>query len=371
MDILSPTLPWLLLFVHCVRCMALQGSPAAARAWLARWQTEHVGQLQYHSGTPTYRNGTVVAESRIPRLVLSTVANVTEAFTNWGHNLNSIREFSPEYHHLVFDDTDCESFLAACCSEDERLAFQLVKTGTQKNNVFIALFMRDIGGVTIEQDSKLIAPLAHVIPPWAAYAISPYPCGRSTIGCWDYGLLAAEPRTPVWVAYAQLVVHNVLRQAKFACERSKDGCKGFMGCVQDSTAMTPYEAAKNETLREYGCDMSPGPWKNERCAQATHSTLRCIATFEWTSVMKHSPCHNKAGARHRCIRPNENKPHYVSLPAAAQVYYRTPAGRVDGSSAPAYYAEHGCASAGLSAGAHGSGRGKAPGVPRPTSAGAG
>ena len=54
------------------------------------------------------------------------------------------------------------------------------------------------------------------------------------------------------------------------------------------------------------------------------------------------PTRDHAFDRHmrRCIRPNESRTHYVSIPAAAVHYYRTPDGKRDGSSAPAYFSKY-------------------------------
>lgn len=297
---------------------------------------EHKGSPQYHA--PSYASNPP-APSRIPRIALTTVGNITEAIKNWAPNLMSIRKQSPEYHHMIFDDSDCEGFLAACCSAEEQAAFHLVRTGTQKNNVFISLFMRDIGGVTIEQDSILLKPLAAVIPTWAAYAFMPKVCSRSKVGCWDYGFLSAEPSTPHWAAYAQRVVNNVLTQATHACNKDIRGCWGYWGCVQESTAMGPYERSKDEVLRDYGCDMTEGPWRPDRCAASSRvrdDTLRRISLIS-ESPIKHNFCHAKKGARLQCKRPNETQAHYVSKSEANWWYVRSEQGLTDGSSAPGYY----------------------------------
>jgi hypothetical protein len=123
---------------------AAQSSPA--QAWLQNWQARHVGMSQYRAPSG---NTAGLPVSRIPRLVVVTVGSVAEvlAASRWRQNFETFWTLSPEYAHMLLEDADCESFLAACCPPEELLAFRLVKSGTQKNNMFLISWLREIGGI--------------------------------------------------------------------------------------------------------------------------------------------------------------------------------------------------------------------------------
>ena len=173
---------------------------------------------------------------------------------------------------------------------------------------------------------------------------------RSRTGCWSYGdLFAYEPGSLVWRSAARRVVSNVLRQADFACRRSTSGCRGFYGYVQELTAQGPYVRAHDQALAHFNC-VPPVYACNTTsygycvqagtafCPGATHGFLRRLFTIaDQDSPTRHVPCHAKPGAKKQCKRPNETSVHYVSKPEGAVMYYTTPDGKRDGSSAPGYY----------------------------------
>jgi len=338
---------------------AAQSSPA--QAWLQNWQARHVGMSQYRAPSG---NTAGLPVSRIPRLVVVTVGSVAEvlAANRWRQNFETFWTLSPEYAHMLLEDADCESFLAACCPPEELLAFRLVKSGTQKNNMFLISWLREIGGIVVDQDTALTEPLSASIPPSASNVAYWSYCARSHIGCFEYGsLFAYEPGNPIWEFMSRIVVRNVLAQADFACRRSRRGCRGSAGCVVAMTAMGPYALALEELIERYNCrpparcsaeDTSAvcskrmtesirgarGPKRDAICAAATHESLRrLVVLMHDEAPTQHSICHSKAGAKKQCIRPEESKTHYISNPAAGQNYYQTPQGGIDGSSAPSYY----------------------------------
>ena len=337
---------------------AAQSSPA--QAWLHNWQARHVGSSQYRAPSG---NTAGLPVSRIPRLVVVTVGSVAEALASrWRENFESFWKLSPEYAHMLLEDADCESFLAACCPPEELLAFRLVKSGTQKNNIFLISWLREIGGIVVDQDTALTKPLSASIPPTASNVAYWSYCSRSHIGCFEYGsMFAYEPGNPIWDFMSRIVVRNVLAQADFACRRSHRGCRGSYGCVVAMTAMGPYALALEELIERYNCraparcsdsDTSAecskrmaesirgkrGPNNDAICAAATHESLRrLVVLMPDEAPTQHSICHSKVGAKKQCVRPDESKTHYISNPAAGLKYYQTPQGELDGSSAPSYY----------------------------------
>ena len=343
------------------RMLATAQQLSSAQQWLSQWQAQHIGTPQYRAAAS---DAAGLPTSRIPRLVVVTVGSVTEALASrWRDNFATFWTLSPEYAHLIFEDADCESFLAACCPPEEGLAFRLVKSGTQKNNVFLISWLREIGGIVVDQDTALVRPLSTAIPPSASVVTGWAHCTRSrSIGCFEYGVLFAyEPGNPIWHYMSRIVIRNVLAQADFACRHSARGCRGSYGCVVAMTAMGPYALALEELLEQYHCKAPVQPCSDKRqaecaarfiegvrrargphndaiCAGATHDSLRRLVVLTKNEYpTSHSICHAKAGAKKQCARPNETKTHYISNPAAGVKYYLTPEGRIDGSSAPNYY----------------------------------
>jgi len=327
---------------------------SAAQQWLQRWQADHAGSIKYRA--PIY-GAAALPPSRIPRLITVTVGSAQLALDgHWGDNFKTFWTLSPEYAFHIFEDVDCESFLAACCPPDELTAFKLVKTGTQKSNVFLSIWLREIGGILVDQDTSLVKPLSSTIPPSASIATTWEYCFRSRAGCWMYGnLFAVEPQTPVWHLAAQRVVRNVLVQSHFACKKSARGCRGFFGCVQELTAQGPYARALSDFLKQHRCEAPIYPCQESStgycvrtgkdiCQQATHSSLRNLVVLsESESPTRHIPCHAKPRTKATkkniaCVRPNETEVHYVSKAEGAYTYFfKTAQGKIDGSSAPGYF----------------------------------
>jgi hypothetical protein len=301
----------------------------AAQRWLQRWQAEHAGTTQYH---PAHANAQA-SSSLIPRIILMTVASVDEALRNYGHLMKEWWTQNPEYSYLLLSDADCKAFLQACCPAAERTAYSVLKTGPSRADLFRAIWMRDIGGVYVDQDSMVTRPLRNVIPHTAsivAHQATKLP-GKPAPG-WNFNFLAFQPQCPIWQTQVDRVVAGVLEQAKYACHHDARGCRGFYACVQNVTGSRPFRLTVKEVTQRYGCHGM------HDCTNATHAQLRAMVLVKDDELpLKHQVCHAKRGMRHPCKRPNETNQHYVSLPAASVSYYLTPPGRRDGSSAPAYY----------------------------------
>lgn len=305
-------------------------NPAAQR-WLLHWQLNHRGTKQYRE--PNLDEASALGASRIPRIILMTVASVDEALTNYGHLMEQWWLRNPEYAYVLLSDADCEAFLQACCSIEERTAYAVLKTGPSRADLFRAIWMRDIGGVYVDQDSILTKPLRDVIPA-SAPLVTHKPSrsqGKSVPG-WNFNFLAFQPRCPIWQVQVRRVVARVLEQANFACHRDARGCRGFYACVQNVTGSRPFRQTVLEVTQRYGCRGM------HDCVDAHHEQFRNMVVLgDEQMPMKHQPCHAKKGMRRPCKRPNETKLHYVSLPAASAKYYLTFEGKRDGSSAPAYF----------------------------------
>ena len=82
------------------------------------------------------------------------------------------------------------------------------------------------------------------------------------------------------------------------------------------------------------------------CQNATHPMLRRLHVVPPAELpYEHTPCHAKRTGKHHvqtlCMRSNDSKPHYVSLPEAAYSFYKAnPRGKRLHSSAPGFFQSH-------------------------------
>lgn len=302
-----------------------------ALAWLRSWQREHRGTPQYHPPTLSADAAAQLPPSRIPRLIVMTVASVNESLTNFGHLMSEWWTRNPEYAYVLLSDLDCQSFLAACCPRDERVAYSLLRQGAPRADLFRAIFMRDVGGIYVDQDSVLKRPLRWVLPTSAPAVThrSDKSLNDAKVG-WNFNFLAFEPGSPVWRTQVQKVVAKIFEQAIYSCHRDRRGCKGFYACVQNVTGSRSYLETVRQVTQRHGCASI------QDCSGSSHAQLSGLVVLGDEDLpLSHMPCHAKG--RHPCHRPKESQSHYVSLPAASVRYYLTDAGRRDGSSAPAYF----------------------------------
>ena len=56
---------------------------------------------------------------------------------------------------MLLSDDDCDAFVGAHASEDERAAYGLLRTGAQRADLFRLLFLKAIGGVYADLDLEL------------------------------------------------------------------------------------------------------------------------------------------------------------------------------------------------------------------------
>ena len=316
---------------------------SAAQTWLQQWIAEHEGTLQYHGPVrkPAEIGTSARGRSRIPTLILMTVRSVDEAIAGHGDSMATWWTLNPTHSFVLLSDDDCRAFIKVCCSRDEQLAYTLLKHGPQRADLFRAIFMREVGGIYIDQDSTLKQPLHSFMPPWASIVTGAnQPVNQSFRTAWTFNFLAFAPGCPIWEHAVQHVTRRVIEQARWACLKDKMGCRGFMNCVQNITGTRPYQRAVEAITRRYGCRSMAD------CQNATHPMLRRLHVVPPAELpYEHTPCHAKRTGKHHvqtlCMRSNDSKPHYVSLPEAAYSFYKAnPRGKRLHSSAPGFFQSH-------------------------------
>ena len=314
-----------------------------AQAWLHRWVIAREGTPQYH-GPPAAEFSTIMRggggkKGRIPKIILMTVRAVDEAVINHNDSMSTWWTLNPEYAYLMLTSGgDGKEFLKACCSDQEQLAYGLVKHGPMQADLFRAIFIREIGGIYIDQDSWLSKPLRSFVPPWASIVTAAPAINSSTFRTqWTFNFFASERGSPILYYSVRHAASLIIRQARFACLKDHMGCRGFMNCVQNVTGTRTYNRAIEAVTRQYGCRSMAD------CQSATHPMLRRLHVMTHTELpMKHVACHGKRSGKYNlkgvCHRRNESAAHYVAIPAASYSYYKAnPRGRREKSSAPGYF----------------------------------
>ena len=71
----------------------------------------------------------------------------------------NIREFAPEYEHLVYSDSDVVSFLSTNFKPEVLQAFHTLKLGAHKADLFRYCILYVKGGVYLDIKTELIKPL--------------------------------------------------------------------------------------------------------------------------------------------------------------------------------------------------------------------
>ena len=94
----------------------------------------------------------------------------------------------------------------------------LVASETEHADLFRAIFMREIGGIYVDQDSTLTAPLRSFVPPWASIVTVGEPRGPEPgfRFAWNFNFLAFEPGCPIWEHAVRHVTARVIEQARYA-----------------------------------------------------------------------------------------------------------------------------------------------------------
>ena len=163
--------------------------------WLERWKSQHAGTGTFK---PASQPG-LLPRPRVPRLVMQTARNTTEALLHYSAWMATWIQLNPEYDYgarlpcmstsppphlpahsdclldvaVLLDDAACADFIDRFCSDDERLGYASLLTGASRSDLFRLFWLRELGGVYADLDAELTLPLREMLP-LNASMLAPY-----------------------------------------------------------------------------------------------------------------------------------------------------------------------------------------------------
>ena len=198
---------------------AQRGGTRAARAWVRQWQASH-GPPQYRAPVPAATE--TALQQAIPRVLLQLSSTPAHALLKHEQWMRTWWTLNPEYHYMLLSDGDCDGFVGAHASAEERAAYGLLRTGAQRADLFRLLFLKAIGGVYADLDLELRTPLRRVLPPTASSVVG---------STWNFAFLAYQARHPLLQYAAAGVVRKVLAQARAIRLGLPGRCYSPVSCV--------------------------------------------------------------------------------------------------------------------------------------------
>lgn len=104
------------------------------------------------SGIPNIIHQTYKKKSKIPKKVY-----------------DNVKSFAPEYEHRIYDDAECETFIATHFPDNVLHTFRSLKLGAHKADLFRYCVLYVHGGIYLDIKTELISPLSQIIQTDASF----------------------------------------------------------------------------------------------------------------------------------------------------------------------------------------------------------
>jgi len=206
------------------------------------------------------------SQQQIPLVLLQLSSTPEHALRTHERWMRTWWTLNPEYHYMLLSDGDCDAFVGAHASDDERAAYGLLRTGAQRADLFRLLFLKAIGGVYADLDLELRTPLRHVLPPAASSVVG---------STWNFAFLAYAPRHPLLQYAAAGVVRKVLWQARAMHLGLPGRCSSPVSCVLKVTGPGSYDSLISEAAQQHNCTNRWLP-QPHHCARSPSGPMRSI-----------------------------------------------------------------------------------------------
>ena len=259
--------------------------------WLERWKRRHVGTDAYQPASQP----DLQPRPRVPRLVMQTAKNTSEARAKYGSWMASWTRLNPEYDYVLLDDAACADFVDRFCSDDERLAHARVLTGASRSDLFRLFWLRELGGVYADLDAEATRPLREMLPANASMLAPPN---------FEPDFMAYEARHPFLgaaLAYGLRRVHDETRKLR---EGATPRCAGSHECVIRVTGPVMYWSSLAEAAPGWGCttNRAGGERPTQRtCGRSPLEPLRrlhvCQEHWPYCGGIYHWDCRNSPEKR--------------------------------------------------------------------------
>ncbi len=145
-------------------------------------------------------------EVEIPKLVIQTYYKKEKIPQKVYEN---IKEFAPEYKHIIFDDEEIKNFLKKNYKSDVLSTFNSLK-GAHKADLFRYCFLYKFGGIYLDIKTELIKPLNEIFN--RNYTYSVISIVRDTV---YQGVIATPPGNPLFLKLIKFMIQIVKTGRKY------------------------------------------------------------------------------------------------------------------------------------------------------------
>jgi hypothetical protein len=144
------------------------------------------------------------AEQKIPKRILQTNYR-DQVPQGMRRAMQSIMDMNPDYEHVYYSDARIRSYLVQHFDARTLKAFDDLRVGAFRSDLFRYCWLFNEGGVYIDSDMVAVRPLSELINPRDTF-VSAEDCGSGRI---YNAFLAATPRHPLVKKVLDLVLHRI------------------------------------------------------------------------------------------------------------------------------------------------------------------
>ena len=220
-----------------------------------------------------------------------------------------------------YHESNANTFVAAHADAHERAAWQAVRTGAQRADLFRLFVLRYVGGVYADVDTELRRPLRETLPANASAVLGLF---------WGSEFMAFAPGHPLLVRALRTIVGNVHRQVRsIAAGNTSSHCGSPHSCVLMVTGPYALRAAFSAAATAMGCRLrgrgiNSAKATSARCPEAVRRTHVCTSDSgnvyrTWAcGAAYHWDCRN-SGAQRACGPGHYSK--HRRGPATARAFF--------------------------------------------------
>lgn len=249
----------------------LDSEEVEAKEWLKKW-----GERRGDGKEPEQR---CEGKCAIPRHLLPRQAPPSpqmiprKIWQTWKSDVVGPHQFSamasfiranPEYEYFLFDDDDCWEFVCRFGDDDIREAYETVRPGAAKADIWRLLVIWHFGGIYLDTDARSVTPFARIIGPNSSVV-----SGMGRRHDFHQWILAYTPKHPIIGQALQMVTLSVRKAV----------ASGKWVRVVDLTGpeMFHHQAVK-PILRRNGCTTNKTEAQEQPALQLVREGVPCNNT---------------------------------------------------------------------------------------------
>jgi mannosyltransferase OCH1-like enzyme len=110
----------------------------------------------------------------IPKIIHQTVPDKNKLDDLFSNNIAKLQSINRHWHHRLYDDSDCRSFIANCCGSEMLKCYDRINPayGPARADLFRYLLLYEHGGVYLDIKSTVDSALDDVLRPDDVYLLS-------------------------------------------------------------------------------------------------------------------------------------------------------------------------------------------------------